>query len=139
MSFLRRQESPKSEHYCLQFFYMEPTKSDVDKYINNLPLEFKAALTKFRELVRSVVPEDSIETFSYGVPSFRYNGKAIVAYAASKGHCAYYPMNPALIMKFKDELKDFSTDKGTIRFTPDEPLPVSLVKRMVKARLEEIL
>jgi uncharacterized protein YdhG (YjbR/CyaY superfamily) len=70
------------------------------------------------------------------MPAFRYKG-ALVAYAAFRDHCSLFPMNAALIASMKRELKHFSTAKGTIRFPSDKPLPASLVKEIVKARVAQ--
>ncbi len=60
-----------------------------------------------------------------------------MGYCAFTKHCSLFPMSLAVTAAFKDELKGFEVDKGTIRFPLDKPLPASLVKRIVKARVEE--
>ncbi len=89
-----------------------------------------------RAVIRSVVPAEATEAISYGMPVFRYKG-ALVGYAAFAKHCSFFPMNAALIVTFQDELKNFPTAKGTIRFTVDKPLPASLLKKLVKARVAD--
>jgi uncharacterized protein YdhG (YjbR/CyaY superfamily) len=70
------------------------------------------------------------------MPTFRYRG-ALVGYAAFAKHCSFFPMSVAVMQAFKDELKDYSTAKGTIRFPMDKPLPAALVKKMVLARIAQ--
>lgn len=76
------------------------------------------------------------EYISYGMPTFKYNGP-LVSYAAFKEHCSLFPWNSTLIKKFDKELKSYQTAKGTIRFTVDNPLPATLVKKIIKARVKE--
>ena len=61
-----------------------------------------------------------------------------MGYAAFKEHCSFFPMSGALVEAFAPELEGFATTKGSIHFTPEHPLPVALVKRMVRARAEEV-
>ena len=75
-------------------------------------------------------------SLSYGIPAFRYKG-GLVAYAAFKKHCSFFPMQASLIDEMKDELKNYRTSKGTLQFPLDKPLPAMLVKKMVKARIAE--
>ena len=112
------------------------TVGAVDEYLANVPEPARTTLNKTREIIRSVVPPEAAEVISYGMPAFRYNG-ALVGYAAFKDHCSFFPMNASLIVKFKDELKGYSTAKGTIRFPSDKPLPPALLKKLVKARVAE--
>lgn len=110
---------------------------DVDAYLETIPAEFRNALGKLRKLIRSVVPEAE-EGFSYGVPAFKLKGKPLVCYAAFKNHCGFYPMSPDVLHKLAADLTDYETAKGTIRFDHRKPLPTSLVKKIVKTRLEEM-
>jgi len=87
-------------------------------------------------VIRSVAPPEATEGISYGIPTFRYH-RALVAFAAFKNHCSFFPMNAGLIATFKEELKGYPTSTGTIRFPVDKPLPAALVKKLVKARVAE--
>src|SRR6266581_2616134 len=71
-------------------------------------------------------------------PRFRLNGRSLVFFGAWANHCALYPGSSATLKKFRNELRDFQTSKGTLRFSPDNPLPVALVKKLVKARVAQI-
>ena len=70
----------------------------------------------------------------YGVPGFKQDG-GLVCYAAHKTHCGFYPMSPVVIDALKDELAGFETAKGTVRFTPDKPLPDALIVEIVTRRI----
>lgn len=96
----------------------------------------RAALEKLRKVIRAAAP-NAVECVSYGLPAFKLDGKGLVALGGWKSHCALYPMSSATAAAFSDELKDFETDKGTIRFAPNKPLPATLVRKIVKARIAE--
>ena len=108
----------------------------VDVYLAKVPEPARTTLQKVRATIKSIVPKDTIEVLSYGMPSFRYKG-ALVAYAAFKDHCSFFPMQASLIDEMKDELKRYRTSKGTLQFPLDKPLPVALLKKMVKLRVTE--
>jgi uncharacterized protein YdhG (YjbR/CyaY superfamily) len=108
----------------------------IDEYLAGVDDDKRAALEKLRKTIKSVVPKAE-ECFSYGLPAFRLNGKPIAAFAAAAKHCAYYPMSGSVIAVLREELKDFETSKGAIRFQPGKPLPAALVRKLIKARLAE--
>jgi uncharacterized protein YdhG (YjbR/CyaY superfamily) len=109
---------------------------DVENYLASVPEPARTTLQKIRAIIRSAAPPEATEALSYRMPAFRYKG-ALVAYAAFRDHCSLFPMSAALIASMKRELKHFSTAKGTIRFPSDKPLPASLVKKIVKARVAQ--
>ena len=108
---------------------------NVDEYLAGVPEPARGTLQKIRVAIQSVVPPGATETISYGMPAFKYKG-ILVYFAAFSSHCSLFPTAFA-IEKFKNELKGFHTSKGTIQFTTSKPLPVSLVKKMVKARIAQ--
>jgi uncharacterized protein YdhG (YjbR/CyaY superfamily) len=109
---------------------------DVDKYLAKVPEPGRSTLKKVRATIRSVVPPDATECISYGIPAFKHNGM-LVFYAAFKEHCSFFPGSGRTIALFKEELKSYYTSKGTLRFPLDKPLPLALIKKIVKARLAE--
>ena len=76
------------------------------------------------------------EAISYRIPTFKYKGP-LLGFAAFSNHCSLFPMSLSVMEAFKNELKDFHTSKGTIRFPVDKPLSPALVKKLVKARMAE--
>jgi uncharacterized protein YdhG (YjbR/CyaY superfamily) len=70
------------------------------------------------------------------MPVFKYHGM-LGGFAAFQDHCSFFTMSPSVMEAFKDKLKPYDTSKGTIRFPTDKPLPAALVKKLVKARIEE--
>lgn len=108
----------------------------VDAYLAKVPDPARSTLEKVRATIRSVVPAETTEVLSYGMPAFRYKG-ALVAYAAFKDHCSLFPMQASLIDQMKDELGSYRTSKGTLQFPLNKPLPAALLKKMVKLRVAE--
>lgn len=108
----------------------------VEKYLAAVPTDQLAALQKLRKTIKSIIP-DATEVISYGIPTFDFEGRHLVAFAAFKEHCSLFPMSYSTIRTHAAKLERFYVAKGTIRFTPDKPLPVSLVRSIVKARIAE--
>jgi uncharacterized protein YdhG (YjbR/CyaY superfamily) len=109
---------------------------DVDKYLSAVPEPARSTLNTIRATIRSAVPPEATEGISYGIPVFKYKG-ALVWFAAFSKHCSFFPGSLAVIAAFKDELKDYQTSKGTIRFPVDKPPSPTLVRKLVKARIAE--
>ena len=107
----------------------------IDEYLAPLSREKRAALQKLRQAIKAAAP-NAEECLSYQMPAFRLGGKVLVWFGAATNHCAFYP-GAFPITALKDELKAYATSKGTIRFSPDRPLPATLVRKLVKARIAE--
>jgi len=110
----------------------KPTNTDA--YLEQLPPDQRSALATLRRRILAAAPRAE-EHFGYGLPGFKYNGHPLVYMGAAKEHVALYGSVPA---GFKERLKDFDVSKGTIRFTPEKPLPAALVKDIVKAKVAAI-
>ena len=108
----------------------------VDEYLAALSADKRAALEKLRKIIRAAAPKAE-ECISYQLAAFRLNGRPLVAFGATTNHCAFYPMSSSTVEAHKDEFKDYDTSKGAIRFQADQPLPVALVRKLVKARIAE--
>jgi uncharacterized protein YdhG (YjbR/CyaY superfamily) len=106
-----------------------------DEYLAAVPEPARGILNKIRGVIRSVAPLEATETISYRIPAFKYKG-VLVWFAAFSNHCSLFP-GSSVIEAFKNDLKGFSTSKGTIQFPLNKPLPVALVKKLVKARIAE--
>lgn len=107
---------------------------DIDKYHALQPAGIRDTLEKLRQAIKQAAPM-ATETISYGMPAFR-QGKILVYYAINKGHIGFYP-TPSPIVHFKNELEKYNTSKGAIQFPVDKPLPLVLIKKIVKFRLNE--
>jgi uncharacterized protein YdhG (YjbR/CyaY superfamily) len=111
-------------------------KASVEAYLGNVPELARTTLGKLRAAIRAAAPKQAEECISYGMPAFRYKG-GLVAYAAFKKHCSFFPMSASLLDDFTGDIEGYRTSKGTLQFPTDKPLPAALVKRMVKARVEQ--
>jgi uncharacterized protein YdhG (YjbR/CyaY superfamily) len=107
----------------------------VDEYLARVPEPARSTLNKMRAAIRSAVPREATETISYQMPAFAHNG-VLVWYAAFAKHVSLFPGGSVLEV-FKDELAGFKTSKGTVQFSLDKPLPIPLIKRIVKARVAQ--
>lgn len=112
------------------------TVSTIDEYLAGLSEDKKDALQRVRNIIRKIVP-DFKERISYQVPIISF-GKDLVGFSGQKDYCSFYTMSPPLVKEMSKELKDFKVSGATIHFTPDQPLPVSIIKNIIKRRLEEI-
>jgi uncharacterized protein YdhG (YjbR/CyaY superfamily) len=111
--------------------------SAMDDYLDGLPPAQKDALARVRAVVEDVAPEAE-EGKSYGVPAFLYAGRPLLGFSAAKAHLSVFPFSPEAVESVKDRLEGFDLSKGTIRFTPDSPLPEDVLADVVRARKEEI-
>ena len=108
----------------------------IDEYLAGVDADHRDALQKLRETIHTVVPTAE-ECISYGMPAFRLNGRSLVFFGAWANHCAFYPGSSNTLRKFRNELRNFQTSNGTLRFSPDKPMPVALVKKLLKTRIAE--
>ncbi len=104
----------------------------IDEYLAALDDDQRAALERLRKTIHAAAP-GAEECISYGLPALRLNGRMLVWFGATPNHCAFYP--GAVVEAFRDDLGDYQTSKGTIRFQPDHPLPAALVRKLVRARI----
>lgn len=107
----------------------------IDEYLAPLSADQRIALQKLRKAIRAAAPQAE-ECISYGIPSFRLNGRFLVAFGAAAKHCSFHA-GAAPLAGHKQELKAYRTSKGSIRFAADAPLPAALVRKLVRARVAE--
>ena len=112
------------------------TPKTVEEYLAALPDDARATLEKVRAAIRAAAP-DAIEKIAYGMPGFYLDGHPIAYYAAFKAHCSYFAASGETTSTLAKELERYDVAKGTIRFPIGRPLPASLVKKLVKARIAE--
>lgn len=111
-----------------------PAKT-VDEYIARAPKEMQKPLKELRKAIKSAAPEAE-EKISWQMPSYRQNGM-LVFFAAFKNHMSFFPASTSTVKIFKNKLKPYEVSGTTIHFTPENPLPASLVKEMVRSRIKE--
>lgn len=112
--------------------------TSVDDYLAALPDERRAPMDQLRRTINAAAPE-ATETIAYGMPALRsLAGQFLVSYAAYKKHHSLFPASGAVVEALGGELTPYLAGKGTIRFPADQPIPVGLVTKIVKARLAEV-
>ena len=109
---------------------------DADSYIATQPEATRLVLEQLRQIIKEIAPEAE-EAISYQMPAFKLNGM-LVWYAGYKKHVGFYPSSKP-IQVFKDELAAYKTSKGAIQFPLDKPLPVELITKIIKFKIEENL
>jgi uncharacterized protein YdhG (YjbR/CyaY superfamily) len=109
---------------------------NIDEYIEQFPLEIQEILQELWHTIRDAAPQAQ-EKLSYQMPTFALHGN-LVHFAAYKNHIGFYP-TPSGIEAFERELSAFGSSKGAVRFPIDQPLPLELIGRIVKFRVEENL
>ena len=114
---------------------MAAKPNTIDEYLAALGEDKRAALEKLRKTIRAAAPKAE-ECISYQLAAFRQNGM-LVAFGATANHCAFYLMSSSTVAAHQDELEGYDISKGTIRFQADHPLPATLVRKLVKARIAE--
>lgn len=117
---------------------MTQTKpTPVDGYLAALPAGRRATLRALRRTIRAIVPEAE-ECISYGLAAFRVDGKVVGGFAATAKGCSYYPFSGRTLAMLSKELAGYSRTKSAVHFGPDRPLPAALVRKLIRARLDEI-
>lgn len=111
------------------------TARTIDEYIAEFPPQTQAALREMRALIHALAPA-ATETISYAIPTFDLNGQHLVHFAGYEKHVGLYP-TPTGMAEFAEELSAYETGKGSVQFPLDQPLPVDLIRRIVKFRLAE--
>jgi len=112
-----------------------PKPKTINEYIAGFPPDVQETLEQFRAIVTKNAPQIT-EVISYGVPAFKMNGAMLVWFAAHTKHIGFYPRKSA-IEAFKKELSIYKGAKGSVQFPLGNPLPVRLIAKMVKFRVEE--
>jgi uncharacterized protein YdhG (YjbR/CyaY superfamily) len=109
----------------------------IDEYLAGQDAESRAALQKLRRAILAAAPKAE-ECISYGMPAFRLNGKLIAGFRTAAKHCSFHPMSGDTVATLRAELAAYDTSPGTIRFPASAPLPATLVRKLVKARVAEL-
>lgn len=113
-----------------------PTEQ-IDRILGEATPDQRSALQALREIIAAAAPEAE-ETISYSMPAFRYRGRALVSYSAFKKHCSLFPMSAELIERNPAKVGAFATAKGTLQFTPSNPIPADVVTWLVRERMSQI-
>jgi uncharacterized protein YdhG (YjbR/CyaY superfamily) len=108
----------------------------VNEYLAAVPEPARSTLKKVRAAIRAAAPAETTELISYGMPIYKYKG-TLIGLAAFPKHCSLFLATSPLLKMFKDELSRYKTSRGTIRFPTDQPIPATLVKKIVKSRVAQ--
>ena len=114
---------------------MRTAPKSIDDYLSSVPGPHKKMLQNLRKKIKKLVPEAE-ETISYQIPTFKLNGRMLVAFAAFKNHCSLFPATDIRAVA-SEELKGFKGGKGTLQFTADNPIPDALLEKIVRLRIGE--
>jgi uncharacterized protein YdhG (YjbR/CyaY superfamily) len=116
--------------------YYETMKT-IDEYIGMQSPKIRETLEKIRNVIQKEAP-DAIETISYQMPTFKLSGKNLVHFAAWKNHIGFYP-TPSGLEEFKEELSKYNGAKGSVQFPLNQPMPLDLIRKIVRFRMQENL
>jgi uncharacterized protein YdhG (YjbR/CyaY superfamily) len=111
-----------------------PVAKNVDEYLEPLPADVKAMLTRLRKTIKTALP-DAEELISYAIPGYKVNGIPVIYFAAFKDHCSLVPVGKDIVAALGDKLAPYKIKGYTLHFTVDNPLPATLVKEIIKMRL----
>lgn len=111
--------------------------SPIEIYINDAEKEQQPLLKELYQLIKEIVPAETTEKISYGMPTF-YLKENLVHFGAMKKHLGFYP-TPSVLTAFQEQLEDYKTSKGAVQFPYEQELPSDLIKKMVHFRLEEVV
>ncbi|MBE7434302.1 MAG: DUF1801 domain-containing protein [Anaerolineales bacterium] len=109
----------------------------MDEFISNYPPEVQTILQRIRSVIHKSAP-GAEEAMSYGIPSFKLNGKNLVHFSAFKEHIGFYP-TPSGIAKFKKELSAYEGAKGSVKFPLNKPIPYALIGKITQYRVKEVM
>ena len=109
---------------------------DIDAYIDDYPKPMKGLFKKIRQVVQVAAPKAE-ETIKYGIPTFVLDGKNLVHFGGFKNHVGFYP-TPSAMAEYKKDLSKYESGKGSVQFPLSRPLPLNLIKKIVKYRIQEV-
>ena len=112
---------------------MDTRPSTIDDYLEAVGPDNRRALEDLRRIIREVAPQAE-ECISYQMPAFKLNGM-LVGFAAHAKHCALYAWNKTTVSAFADQLHGFDLSDGTIRFTPERPIPEVVIRHLVQSKV----
>lgn len=111
--------------------------NEVDAYINSFPAEVQEPLTAIRNIILELAPQ-ATERICMRMPTYDLNGKWLVHFAGFKKHIGFYPQ-PEGVTAFKEKLTGYKTSKGTVQLPLGKPLPLYLIREIVRFRVNEQL
>lgn len=110
---------------------------EIDRYLDALGEPERTTLEELRRCILAVIP-DAEQCISYGMPAFKVGGKTVAGFAAFKNHLSYLPHSGSVLDKLGEDLASYQSTKGSLHFAYGEPLPRSLVEKLVNTRMREL-
>ena len=107
--------------------------SEVDAYLAALPDDQRVALQRLRVTILSIIP-NAEEVMSYGMPGYRIDGEVVAGYAAFRHHLSYFPHSGSVLAECSDDVADYEQTKSSLHFSAAQPLPKTLVRKLIRAR-----
>jgi uncharacterized protein YdhG (YjbR/CyaY superfamily) len=111
--------------------------NEIDRYLAGLDEPQRSTLEALRESIMGVVPEAE-QCISYGTPAFKLQGRTVAGFAAFQNHLSYLPHSGSVLATLPDDVAPYETSKGSLKFAINKPLPKRLVKKLVRARMQEL-
>jgi uncharacterized protein YdhG (YjbR/CyaY superfamily) len=112
--------------------------STIDEYLKTVPADRRGALEDLRAKIHSIIP-DAQECISYRIPAFRLNGVVVAGFSATSKGCSYYPFSGSTLKTLARDLGRYDQTKSSLHFSTDQPLPIALLRKLLKARIDETL
>jgi uncharacterized protein YdhG (YjbR/CyaY superfamily) len=113
-----------------------PQFKTIDEYLKTVTADRRRALGKLRQTIRSIIPTTE-ECFSYRMPAFRLNGTVVAGFVATRKGCSYFPFSGRTLSTLAADVRGYEQTKGALHFDPAKPLPVALVRKLIRARMAE--
>jgi uncharacterized protein YdhG (YjbR/CyaY superfamily) len=110
--------------------------STIDEYLATVGEERRRALEALRRQIRSILPEAE-ECISYGLPAFRLHGVVVAGFSGTVKGCSYFPFSGSTLKTLAHQVRGYEQTKGSLHYRPQEPLPITLVRRLIKTRIAE--
>jgi uncharacterized protein YdhG (YjbR/CyaY superfamily) len=115
---------------------MKRIPKSIDDYFRGIPQDRRRALKDLREKIRAILP-DVEECISYRIPAFRLNGTVVAGFCATTKGCSYFPFSGSTLKTLGHTISRYEQTKGSLHFSPDDPLPLMLVRKLIKTRISE--
>ncbi|HMK72383.1 MAG TPA: DUF1801 domain-containing protein [Myxococcaceae bacterium] len=110
--------------------------STIDEYLATVGDERRRTLQVLRRQIRSIIPEAE-ECISYGLPAFRLNGVVVAGFCGTVKGCSYFPFSGSTLRTLGPHVRAYEQTRGSLHFRPDRPLPITLVRRLIRTRIAE--
>jgi uncharacterized protein YdhG (YjbR/CyaY superfamily) len=117
---------------------VKPRPSTIDEYLGSVPEDRRRALEDLRTKIRSIVPSAK-ECISYRIPAFRLNGEVIAGFCATSKGCSYFPFSGSTLKALARDVSSYDQTKSSLHFSPEKPLPLALVRKLVNTRIKETI